>query len=275
MEDLNRYHCYFKRSLLPEDFRGNVHPLNLMVNFSYKPFKMLAKIGPAGSLHLIRKKQVSEIVRILDVTAKKTNLSHHAMDIRHFPTSVADNGGKILYLSRLWDPARHTNPEEKERRRIQSETRIAICRTIRRHFPGSIVGLANEPYTQVMAPDLVLDNSFTSKLAFMKALRSTDICLADDGLGDTPGWKIGEYLMHGKAIITTPIRTVVQDFKQGRNYLELEKNRVENDLLDLINQLLSNKRYTAMGNENLAWSQRYLYPDNYLKNLLHLAGEMP
>jgi hypothetical protein len=67
-----------------------------------------------------------------------------------------------------------------------------------------------------MAPDLVLDNSFTSKLAFMKALRSTDICLADDGLGDTPGWKIGEYLMHGKAIITTPIRTVVQDFnKEG------------------------------------------------------------
>jgi len=50
---------------------------------------------------------------------------------------------------------------------------------------------------------------------------------------------------------------------------------VENDLLDLINQLLINKRYTAMGNENLAWSQRYLYTDNYLKNLLHLAGEMP
>jgi hypothetical protein len=49
-----------------------------------------------------------------------------------------------------------------------------------------------------------------------------DIGIADDGLQNTPGWKIGEYMMLNKTVIPTPIRAVVEQFKSGENYISLE-----------------------------------------------------
>lgn len=266
------YNYYFKRSLLPADYTGNVHPLNLMVNFSYKPFKMLASLKPSTLYQLIRHKQWTEIIRALDISPRFTNLSHHAMDIRRFPKAPTDNGGRILYMSRLWNPDNHPDPAEQERRWVQTQIRISICRSLKNHFPNAISGLFPDALSQKMAPDLLLKNTTTTKYAYLKTLREADICIADDGLGNTPGWKIGEYLMFGKAVITTPINIVVEKLSAPKNYLMLEKEGIEEMLPQHIEKLMNNKEYLQMGIRNKSWSEQYLWPEAYFKRIIQIAG---
>ncbi len=273
MADPALYDYYFKRSLLPSDYKGNVHPLNLMVNLSYKPFKMLASLKPATLFQLIRSRKWSEIIRAVDVSPSFTNLSHHAMDVRRIPTTASDNGGRILYMSRLWNPDNHPDPAEQERRWIQTQIRIDICRSLKKHFPNAISGLFPDELSKKLAPDLLLKNTTTTKYAYLKTLRGADICIADDGLGNTPGWKIGEYLMFGKAVITTPISIVVENLTAPENYLVLEKEGIAETLPLYIERLMHDKQYLQMGIRNRQWSNQYLWPEAYFKRILDIAGQ--
>lgn len=73
-------------------------------------------------------------MRAVDVSPSFTNLSHLAMDVRHIPTTVSDNGGLILYMSRLWNPDNHPDLVDQECRWIQTKIRIDICRSFIKHF---------------------------------------------------------------------------------------------------------------------------------------------
>jgi hypothetical protein len=65
-----------------------------------------------------------------------------------------------------------------------------------------------------------------------------NIGIADDGLKDTPGWKIGEYLLYGKAIITTPLNISLDNFKESVNYELLSTRSSFLELPDKIESLL-------------------------------------
>lgn len=103
---------------------------------------------------------------------------------------------------------------------------------------------------------------------YLSELQKSDICIADDGLKDTPGWKIGEYIIMKKAIISTPIRTVVEDFETGINYIStIDRNNYE-CLPDLVSDLLKNKKYMELKRNNEAWYNKYMRPDIYIENII-------
>lgn len=261
------YDFYFKRSLPLANSFDNVYPLNFQVNFSYKALSILKKLPVS---ELINKKNRIEIFRALDYFNAFTNLSHNAMDVRFFPKEVINNKGKIIFQTRLWNPENHIDFHEKERRKIQNEFRIEGCRIIKKNFKNTSVGLFPDNLSLKIASDILLDVKRTSKKGYFESLYNSDICIADDGLKDTPGWKIGEYLLFGKAIISTPITVTVENFNEHINYEKLSTRNAYTELPERIEYLLTQNRYLEMGRNNLLWSELHLHPKNYIDRILSI-----
>lgn len=266
IDNPNNYDYYFKRSYLSSTYIfKNVYPLNFQVNYSYKSLNLLKKFSLK---ELIDKNNRIEILRALDFFNLFTNLSHNAMDVRLFPKKIKDNNGKIIFQTRLWNPDNHPDWEEKKRRELQNEFRIEACRIIKKNFKNTEVGLFPDKLAVRIASDVLLNEKKMSKMHYFKELKRSDIAIADDGLKDTPGWKIGEYLLFGKAVITTPITVKIEDFREGINYEKLSTRNSYSQLPEKIEYLLSENRYMEMGNHNLIWSENYLHPKNYIKRIL-------
>lgn len=265
----SKYNYYFKRSLKIEDFRDNILPLNFQVNLSYKSLEFLAHIKFND---LINKYNRIEIYRAFDYFNLFTNLSHKAMDIRNLPKSIKDNGGKIIYYSRLWNPNNHIDEDEKNRRNLQNDFRINACNIIKKNFKNSEVGILTDNFSIENCPkELLLSVSKTKKINYYKKLISSDIAISDDGLKDTPGWKIGEYLLFGKAVVTTPLNVILENFKENFNYEKLSTRSAYIELPDKIENLLCKKKYLEIGYNNLKWSEEYLHPNNYINRILSIV----
>ena len=265
--DLNsKYDFYFKRSLslLDINIAKNVFPLNFHVNFSHKPFHLISK------MHFpILKKKGSwvELIRAIDPYGMFTNDSHHSVDLNKF-NRESKSKGKIIFMTRLWDPARNEDLQEKNRRRIQNDFRINACRIVKKYFPDAMVGIYPDDFAIENAKDVLLNLNNTNKKNYLTSLSLCDIAIADDGLKDTPGWKIGEYVMCGKAVISTPINVKIEDFKENINYLSTTTREDYLVLPDLINRLLNKKYYKEFQQNNIEWYNKYLDPEFYISQIL-------
>ena len=266
IDNPRHFDVYFKRSLLRKNYINNIYPLNFQVNFSFKVLNLLTRLSKEI---ILNKESRVEIIRALDYFNIITNDSHRSKDLEKiWGGEITDNEGRIIFMTRLWDPDRNSNELEKERRRLQNDFRINACRIISKKFKNSVVGVYPDYFAKRVARDVLLDFKQTKKSNYLKILKESDICIADDGLKDTPGWKIGEYVMLNKAIISTPINTVVEKFYPNNNYTSL-KNRLDyKSLPDQVNKLLKNKSYLDMMESNKNWSSLYLHPQAYVQNIL-------
>jgi hypothetical protein len=213
-----------------------------------------------------------EVIRVLDKFTLFTNSSHAVLDIKRYPKETRDFGGNIIFHTRLWNSDNHPDAEEKERRRKQNEFRINACRLIKKSYKSASVGLLDDNLSRVLAPDLVLNSKDPNKKHYFNKLNNYDICIADDGLKDTPGWKIGEYLLFGKAVITTPLNISLENFKEHTNYEKLSTRSSYLELADKIEYLLNEKKYLEMGSNNLKWSEIYLHPKNYIQRIISIIN---
>jgi hypothetical protein len=263
-----KYNYYFKRSLLVSDEAKNIHPLNFNVPLAYKSLSLLPNLKTDL---LFDKSSRIEVLKAFDKFTIFTKSSHGVLDIKRYPKKVEDFGGNIIFHTRLWNPDNHHDPDEKERRRVQNEFRINACRIIRKNFDNASVGLLSDNFAKSLAPDLLLDLKDSKKNSYLNNLNIHSIAIADDGLKDTPGWKIGEYLLFGKAVITTPLNIALENFHEHANYEKLSSRSSYLELPDKIEYLLKDKKYLEMGNNNLKWSDEYLHPKNYIRRILSIT----
>jgi hypothetical protein len=265
LDNPQNFDYYFKRSLRIEDNRENISPLNFNVPMAYKSHSLLLNLK---SDLLFDKWSRVEVLKAMDKYGFISNSSHGILDIRRYPKNVIDHGGNIIFHTRLWNPDNHSDADEKERRRLQNEFRINACRIIKDNFNNSSVGLFADDFSKKMAPDILLDAKESKKNNYLNTLLKYNIGIADDGLKDTPGWKIGEYLLYGKAIITTPLNISLDNFKESVNYELLSTRSSFLELPDKIESLLKDKKYLKVGNENKEWSNYHIHPQNYIKRIL-------
>ncbi|PZV79138.1 hypothetical protein CLV31_11598 [Algoriphagus aquaeductus] len=260
------YDAYFKRSLDPIDSKkfGNIFPLNFHINIAGNPFRLMSQMDPAI---FFKKGSLVEFLRASDTFGWFANEYHGSIHINRFKRKN-DSGGRVIFMTRLWDPARNDDPAEKERRRIQNEFRTNACRIIKKHFPDSVVGLFPDEFAIRTSNDVLLDIRATKKKDYLKILSECDIGVADDGLKDTPGWKIGEYALCGKAIVSTPITIHMEDFREDVNFLSTNHRENYSIIPDLISVLKKNNFYKEIQQNNRDWSSRFLDPFCYVEHIL-------
>lgn len=265
LSEPSNYISYFKRSFLKnKNYDQSIKPLGLQVNYSYKPLSFLSYLKKK---HLLDQRNRIELLRALDYF-EYSNLSHHSMDIRSLPSDLNLFNKNIIFFTRLWNPNNHISEEEKSRRRTQNEFRIRTCRILDKSFKNVHVGIYPDAYSKSQCPDLILGQKQISKRNYLMLLRHSAIGIADDGLKDTPGWKLGEYCLFGKAVITTPITVELSDFIENENYLKLSNRSAVDEIPEKVEFLLKGDRYKELAQNNLEWALNNLHPDNYLINLI-------
>ncbi|MDB0040619.1 hypothetical protein N9E81_00390 [Algibacter sp.] len=266
LDNYKNFDFYYKRSLKPIDISNNVLPLNFQVNFSISTYSLIRKLNKKILKNPTSK---TEIIRALDYFSFFVNDSHSSKNINKFLNPINDNNGKVIFLTRLWSPKNTDNILEKKRRIKQNEFRIKTCEMIKQNFKNALTGILEDTYSRKVAKSLLVDKKMTKKSNYLSLLKKSDIGIADDGLFDTPGWKIGEYILASKAIITTPINVFIDNFKENINYVKTNDRNSYYEIPDLIEALISNKKYMDLKRNNKIWYESYMEPANYISNILN------
>ncbi|MDR2647869.1 MAG: hypothetical protein LBB67_07100 [Oscillospiraceae bacterium] len=145
-----------------------------------------------------------------------------------------------------------------------NNTRIECIRALRRALGDRFCGgVVNTPLARRIAPDLVLIKEKPSRAAFRNMLKENFICIANDGLYRSIGWKMAEYMAASRAVVCeTPFYTVPAPFAAGRNFLPFQ---TADECVAQATRLLDDVELThEMEDNNRAYYRAYIRPDGMI-----------
>lgn len=258
---------YFKRSYsekiidyFPSDCK--VYPLGLNYYVESECFYF-------GSLTETIKHYVKDS-SILTKLLKK-NKNFYTDDFEFYPFACKD--AKILFFTRLWNPADITDKHFKSDVESINENRVKYIKACRKEFGSYFTGgLENDVYSNLYAKDLNAENlivpySLTNRGTFLEAIKNHNICVTTIGLHDSIGWKFGEYVAASRAIVSEPLAYELPgDFSSPQNYLTFSN---EEELINRIEFLRKDKDllFEIMQN-NFNYYNNYVKPDKLVLNTL-------
>lgn len=179
--------------------------------------------------------------------------------------------GKVIFFTRLWKPETYLSDEINAQRENINAIRIELLRRLREELGDRFVGgLFDADYEKQMAADLVVPRSMTRRENYLKLLHASDIAIGSTGLHDSIGWKTGEYVAAGKAIVNEMLcYEVPGDFSEGVNYLSFDGPDV---CMDHVKYLLNHPdAVLAMKRNNRRYYDLYLAPDKMIERTLAIA----
>jgi len=244
---------YFKRSYIETNAYHQrpypVLPYGFNYGMAYKPFYWQRMVSYGFDKVYA--------ARTLPIVNRFVNLSYSYIDYRKLHAAPQDNGGNILFLTRLWDPANVRNEEKKAFRQQLNDTRIETVKQLRNKWKGDrlLAGIEDTPLARAMCPELIIADSKTSKKNYLQQLNNADVCIATNGLEDTIGWRMAEYVAFSKAIVAEPFNVIVPGLSEGKHYLSFA-----GDITDKIDALLYNKEYMKMQERNCEYYNKYMEP---------------
>lgn len=252
---------YFKRSFSEQknadfssELKSKIHPLGFNYHLTYKGCPLNDSLPK----------------RIIKTLFGRESMNSFTAD--RFEGKAKETQGKpeILFLTRLWDPSECSEEHKAERIKINSD-RISIIKALKeRYGDNATVGINDTPFSRSVAPDLIMDDSFTKRKNYLKLLHKSDICIASTGLHGSIGWKTGEYVAAAKAIVSEPfVYTVTGDFEEGKNYLSYTTpeqciaavDSLWNDPKAIYEMKINNERYYS----------KYLSPAAIVENTLKIT----
>jgi len=149
----------------------------------------------------------------------------------------------IVFQPRLWP----TTPGSGDQFDVVNRDRIAMVRALKKAFPHErAIGLVHSDMSIAVAPDLLLpEHVRTGK--FHAQLRQAHIAVNCVGLSGSIGFKFGEYLAAGTAIVSQPItHQFLAPIVEGVHYLAY---RSPDECIDLCRRLMSDRDLTARMHE--------------------------
>jgi hypothetical protein len=266
---------YFKRSFLPtavEDLppaqRAKVVPLGL--NYRVLPdIPDLLAVRRALAITGLRRTTFRAFKQGLD-TRNRFGFQPRLARMESQPDSKAPPN--VLFLVAAYDP--YDDPERTQDkiddRICINETRARCIALLREALgPRFTGGFGSTPFARRQYPDLIWPQSAAQE-DYLHTLRSFPICVASTGLHGSAGWKLGEYVAFGKAIVSEPLLyDIPGDFRAGRHFLEFgSPEECVHAAIRLIED--ADLRLQIMHN-NAAYYRDYLRPDVLVRNALTRA----
>lgn len=196
-----------------------------------------------------------------------------------FEATAEDKGGtspRILFLAQLWDDRDPSIPEsDRQERREINRMRMEIIHTLRQKFGDHFVGgLSDTERTRTLAPDLIVDKTYTERRRYLNLVRQSQICIGSMGLYESIGGKTGEYVAAARAIVNERLHYVPGGgFTQGVHYLSFETAK---ECVEAVEYLARNPAARfAMQQANAEYYRTHLRPDVLVKNTLEVVKKVP
>lgn len=254
---------YIKRMLLKRDYerKNKLIPFgfNYMVFYENKFMQNL----------IFNKKYFKYAIRYNQTISGLLNIKNsiHTTHLNNFRAQPTE-GFKILFRSRLWNPENNSTEWKKKEREKMNRERIAINHIMKDKLGDAFEGgIEKDKFSMIMCPDLLLPSGEYHKEKYFKLLKDVSIGIVNPGLEDSIGWKFGEYVAHGLAILTTPIDHYAfpGEFKEGENYLCFLGME---DLVEKIQVLYSNTSYRKkIQDNNIQYYKKWLEPAAKIKSI--------
>ena len=181
---------------------------------------------------------------------------------------------RVVFTVGAWDPDEARDQATAADREQINSMRAACIRLLRRELGERFFGgMIATPYARRAFPDLVLDQSRTTRRAFLRLLHQFDIGIATTGLHGSTGWKLAEYMAAARGIVTEPLRYQVPgDLEAGRNYLTFTDP--EHCVAGVDTLLEDPDALYRMRIANYEYYHRFLRPDRLVLNSLLTALEV-
>lgn len=261
---LEKVDYYFKRSYSAEKncvfdihLRQKIYPLgfNYHVTYPGNPIDV-----PRGLNEKVR--------RILERIIRGYDNTYFVPAVFETQTTN-DSNHKILFMTRLWDPNIESTfiPEELER---INNMRIAIIRELRKEYQDNFIGgVKRDRFSQRVCPDLIMDSKYTNRKRYLEIMKCSYICIGSMGLHESIGWKTGEYVAAGRAIVNEEFKYQIPNFIEGINYFSYDS--VEK-CLSMVEELHKNpEKVIEMQKNNTKYYNNYLRPDKQIENVIRLV----
>lgn len=176
---------------------------------------------------------------------------------------------KVLFITRLWNPASAKTNYHREQREELNKTRVQLFKQLKAALGNDFTGgvIADE-FSKQYCSDALLPAALTKRSHYITVLKSCSICVSTTGLHASIPWKLGEYVAASKAILTEPLQYEVPgNFSENKNY------RVYQTPEELLSQILflrqNPETVVNMMKANQLYYQHYLQPGQLIENTLH------
>ncbi|MEJ2483221.1 MAG: glycosyltransferase, partial [Gemmatimonadota bacterium] len=150
--------------------------------------------------------------------------------------------------------------------------RVEVVRALRAAFGGEDrVGLIHNAFAAAEAPDALLGRK-VSRREYANQLKTSLISVNTDGLDGSPGFKIGESLAAGAAIVSQPLQfELPEPLLPDVHYLPF---REPEECVSQCRRLLADPELAGrMRQANLGYYRRNVRPENHVRNLLNWGFE--
>jgi len=275
---------YFKRSLTEDSYKG----LEIGTSRKLKPFGFNYQVVEPSMTLFAKRLFLEYVSRPYNPISKKNRFHMHNLKevcdanmgrIRSPLLGTSELQPKdvpcdydVLFQCRLWDP-RDLDPINGEDSERVNEQRIAIIRQLKKNLGKRFVGgLQPSDYARKVAPELVIEDArLSQRRQYLSMVERSSIVVSSTGLLGSNGWKLGEYIALGKAIVSEPLKAEVPGlFSDGTHY---ESYTNPEDCIGKIHKLLSSpERLQALGNATSTYYKEHLSPKalmwNHLKTML-------
>ena len=245
-----------KKKLIPYGLYYPVYYKNPDLQFLFLKNKNLSKYS------LRYWKFLSQMLNIKDSIAVN--------EISKLESPAADTE-QIIFRARLWNPANNDTPWKKKERKVLNEQRIDINRRLKIRFPSNFKGgILRDSYSEKLCPDNLLAPGEYHRKKYILELKSSAIGIVNQGLEDSIGAKLGEYVANSLAILTTPIEKfeLHGNFSEGSNYLCY---RDTPECLQQVETFLENPTLRKdMQERNKEYYAHYLHPAKKLSHIFSL-----
>lgn len=190
-------------------------------------------------------------------------------DHKELRPQLSERKYSVLFMCRLWDPEELSEKNRADAKKV-NDSRIAIIRDLRARLGSQFLGgIQRTHYAEKHVPELTIkDKQFTSRDNYLNLVRQSEIVISSTGLLGSTGWKFGEYVALGKAIISEPLRSEVPgDFNVGSHYQEFHTPR---QCVSIVEKLLDDEPLRRNMENNVSeYFWKYLEPENLMRKFIN------
>jgi hypothetical protein len=174
----------------------------------------------------------------------------------------------VLFFTRVWDPQDEHHPGEVH---TMNERRVGCIRALRSAFKDNFIGgIAATPYAVKHYSAYIAPRRLTNRSAYFRSLRSAAVCVTTEGIEQSNGWKLAEYVAASKAIVTEPLRyNVPGDFVDGVNYYSFSDAE---QCVTAVRKYLDNPdTVTESSHANWKYYNGWVRPDAMVRHTINTA----
>jgi len=263
---------YFKRSLTEQSYEGlsgtskqKLQPFGFNYQVITPSMALLAKrlfleywSRPYNPLKKKNRFHLHNIKELFDANLGRSRSPLLSVDDLKPKNKEYDVG--VLFQCRLWDPSDLDPKNYLDSDKVNSD-RIEIVRSLKENLGDNFIGgLQPTEYARRVAPELVISlEKMSMRRNYLSMVERSSVVVSTVGLLGSNGWKLGEYVALGKAIVSEPIMTELPGkFEEGVHY---EAYRSPEECIDKVKSLLADpERIRALSKATSDYYEEYLCP---------------